>query len=148
MYVTSLKLNCIILSETIGRKMITETKEVYKCEYCRKLYQRKGYCVTHELRCNKNPVNFRPCFSCEHLENRTINIQIDSNGYESLKEVKALYCKFYNKNLLPPIGVHRGDCYEFGDELTEAMPLKCEEFDTDRIVDFKASFKRIFGREK
>ena len=50
--------------------MITEVKEIYKCEYCRKIYQVKRFAEAHEVVCKKNPDNNRACFGCEFLEKK------------------------------------------------------------------------------
>jgi len=52
--------------------MKTEYKEIYKCDYCNKLYQIKSYAIKHEKICQKNPINYRPCLSCEYLIKKTI----------------------------------------------------------------------------
>lgn len=33
--------------------MKIEIKEVYKCDHCRKLYQRKKACIKHESLCSR-----------------------------------------------------------------------------------------------
>jgi len=47
--------------------MKSEFKEIYKCDHCNKLYQRKHACIKHEIACHKNPENHRVCFGCMHL---------------------------------------------------------------------------------
>jgi len=57
--------------------MKIETKEIYKCEHCNKLYQIKSKCLEHEKTCSKNPDNQRACFGCRHLEKKNYTIYED-----------------------------------------------------------------------
>ena len=65
---------CFFHAENKNRIMKTETKEIYKCEHCNKLYQLKNWCLVHEKACSKNPDNDRACFGCQYLtkQNETI----------------------------------------------------------------------------
>ena len=108
--------------------MITETKEVYKCEHCRKLYQIKRFAEAHEKSCNKNPDNFRACHSCIHLVKKPITIQYDENGYGTdERTVDILYCPVIGTYLYPPKVEHKDNAFELGDELNSPMPKECEE---------------------
>lgn len=69
--------------------MITQTKEIYKCEHCRKLYQIKRFTELHEKMCNKNPENQRACFTCKFLEKKETALCYDSPiGGEITRTVK------------------------------------------------------------
>lgn len=45
-----------------------ENVTIYKCDFCPKELKRKHAMVRHEKYCFRNPINDRPCFSCEFLE--------------------------------------------------------------------------------
>lgn len=40
----------------------------YKCEFCKKLYLRRGMCANHEEFCLKNPLNIPLCYTCKHYK--------------------------------------------------------------------------------
>lgn len=44
-----------------------KTIKAYKCDYCKKVYQFKKSCVSHEKRCYKNPET-KSCASCVFLK--------------------------------------------------------------------------------
>lgn len=67
---------------------------LYKCEYCGKKYQRKHACHDHEIICNKNPKNRRPCLNgCKHLE--SIKILRDRDGNVSAGGIPVSYQPSY-----------------------------------------------------
>lgn len=112
--------------------MIVETKEVYKCEYCRKLYQVKGAAERHELLCSKNPINDRICFGCSYLSKK--DISIDSNrDYAGPQHLSLLYCSKIKSFLYPPKVEAKGEWFDLGDESNEPMRRKCEYYD-DNIL--------------
>jgi hypothetical protein len=47
--------------------MRKRTIDVYNCDHCNKMYQRKHACEQHERDCFKNPANHRPCLDCMNL---------------------------------------------------------------------------------
>lgn len=56
--------------------MIIQTKEIYKCEYCRKIYQIKRFAESHEKMCKKNPENNRACFGCNFLQKKEVEVKL------------------------------------------------------------------------
>ena len=107
--------------------MITETREVYKCEHCRKMYQKKHFCEKHEPRCNENPVNDRPCFSCKHLEKvETLAIGFHYDGSDYEYKANVLRCSLKDTCLIPPIANHRGNHLDLIED-NEDMPLTCDK---------------------
>jgi len=73
--------------------MITETREIYRCEYCKKIYLRKHFCESHELKCKKNPKNYSPCLDgCEHIDKKNFTYFFDTWQGEDNKIVSVLYC--------------------------------------------------------
>ena len=105
--------------------MITETKTIYKCEHCRKLYQSKHFAEQHEKRCSKNPDNQRACFGCEHMTKRLAEVYMHSNTIN----LKLCYCAKKEMYLYPPIIEHKGKAAEVVDELNEPMPKTCPFFE-------------------
>jgi len=116
--------------------MITETKEVYKCEHCRRLYQIKSACERHELRCNKNPETHRACYGCNHLQEERVDINITIGGYfgpeEYVEPRKVLFCCKLNVYKYPPKieyswrGPYMQEDIGDGEIENEPMPKECK----------------------
>ena len=51
---------------------VKENVTVYSCEYCKKKLFRQHAMEAHEMMCNKNPDNYRPCYGCKYLEKERI----------------------------------------------------------------------------
>lgn len=92
--------------------MKIQTKEIYKCDHCNKLYQIKRYCAEHEIICSKNPVNDRDCFGCMHLEKKETKISYDTPYGESFRTVHLLHCVKIDSFLYPPKVEHKGNMFE------------------------------------
>ena len=116
--------------------MKTETREIYKCEHCNKLYQRKSFAIKHEIACSKNPENKRACLDgCEFLTKKDTKVYIgieDCHSGEPIYESRSLcYCSKKEVFLYPPKVEHKGNAYtEFYDEEKEnnPMPIECKDF--------------------
>ncbi len=67
--------------------MKTEIKEIYKCEYCNKLYQRKHFAERHELMCYKNTETKRACFGCANLTKKEVLIYSGHDHYYTCEPV-------------------------------------------------------------
>ena len=109
--------------------MKTETKEIYKCEYCNKLYQIKRYCEYHELACKKRPDYLRPCHSCKILDK--INAKAlpgvsDWYGSEIERDVNVLFCKARDCFIHPPSVAAKGTAFDMMDKENIEMPKECE----------------------
>ena len=111
--------------------MKTETKEVYKCEHCNKLYQLKKWCLLHEKSCSKNPDNDRACFGCRHLTKKSETICCDTRYGEREIKLDLLYCKKLDTFLYPPKVEHKGNMYETESEGNKPMPRTCEVFNDE-----------------
>ncbi len=111
--------------------MITETKEIYKCEHCRKLYQIKRFAEAHEKSCTKNPDNFRACLTCTHPIKKDVTFSYDTFQGEDERTVRILYCPVKEMYIHPPSVEHKGTAFELGDYLNEPMPKVC-----DRMIDY------------
>jgi len=83
--------------------MIEETKKIYRCEYCKKVYFRKNACIEHEERCYKNPINYRACLSCFHLEKRTAKTIFENSYTSEIIKKELFYCSKIDSYLYPPI---------------------------------------------
>ena len=120
--------------------MKIETKEIYKCEHCNKLYQIKSYCLKHEISCHKNPDNYRVCFSCNHLEKKNYTLFFDMpDGSEMERKVDLLFCPKIGSFLYPPKVEHKGNAYELFDT-NKPMPRTCKVYE-DEKKDFESIFK-------
>lgn len=115
--------------------MITETnKTIYKCEHCRKVYQRKDAAERHETKCKKNPENNRACFGCKFLEKILVSWSedycTDVGRMERERTLNVLFCAKKNLILTPPNKweIDAGAVYsEAKEELSqEEMPKECE----------------------
>jgi hypothetical protein len=110
--------------------MITQIKEIYRCEHCNKLYQIKNACAKHEELCLKNPKNFRACLNgCVHLNKKTTEISYDApDGGERYREVELLHCDKLNTFLYPPKVEAKKNWYETSDTENNPMPKVCKDF--------------------
>jgi hypothetical protein len=109
--------------------MKIETKEIYKCEFCNKLYQLKHFAAKHEKICTKNPENKRACFGCKHLKKKQTIIYHDSPIGGSIDQpVSILFCKKKSIYVYPPRVEIKKNMYELGDDSNEPMPKECSEF--------------------
>jgi len=109
--------------------MITETKKIYKCDHCKKLYQRAWLCEKHELSCKKRPDYLRPCHSCKVLKMVKETIMAgygDMNGDEAERIVEVLFCHKRDCFIHPPSVAAKGNAFEMGDKANEEMPKQCE----------------------
>jgi len=109
--------------------MITETKEVYKCEHCRRLYQRKWLAEKHELSSKKRHDYLQPFHSCKKLKKQKETIWAgygDMNGYEEERVVEVLFCKKRDCFIYPPSVAAKGNAFDMGDKCNEEMPKQCE----------------------
>ena len=105
--------------------MITEIKEVYKCEHCRKLYQRKHSAIKHELMCGKNPANQRDCFNCIHLEKKEYEHEEYYGDNSHIRKFNFFHCDLIKSFLHPPQCEIKGNAFDL-DEPNQPMPIECE----------------------
>ena len=111
--------------------MTVKDTTVYKCDFCSKKLFVKGAMERHEINCFHNPVNQRPCFSCNHLEKKETILYDDSPmGGEIERKVSLLYCSAKKIFLYTPKNERKGNWFDLGDELNEKMPTECELIDT------------------
>lgn len=112
--------------------MKTEVKEIYKCDYCNKLYQRKSAAITHEERCTWNLENDRPCFHCKHLTKKKKSIYEDRWGQGEQEVVlDLLYCDKKEIFLHTPKSDSKGTTYDLGDDSNDPMSKECDIFNKE-----------------
>lgn len=120
--------------------MITETKTIYKCEHCRKLYQVKAAAERHEAKCKRNPDYQRACFGCAFITKKPVVWEQD-NGYTQWeKQLNVCFCTKKNVIVRPPNAymIDAGSiCDKETDEelLEEAMPKTCDLFKLHGMVE-------------
>jgi len=108
--------------------MKIEIREIYKCEYCRKVYQIKPHCLKHELSCKKRPDYLRPCHNCKILKKVKETIWAgygDECGNECERVVEVLFCEKLDSFIHPPSVAAKGNAFEMA-KLNIEMPKKCE----------------------
>lgn len=108
--------------------MITETKEIYKCEHCRKMYQIKRFAEAHEEARAKNPENKRACFGCKFLNKREKVVYFDTWNGEATRTFELCHCSKKEIFLYPPKVEHKGNSLDLGDEFNEPMPKNCPDY--------------------
>ena len=114
--------------------MKSETIEVFRCDHCRKIYQRKALAIQHEKLCKKNPINQRICFGCPMLTKKETFVYYDHpNGSESKRRVELLYCEYKETFLYTPQNHIKQNFFELGDEENNPMPTEC---DVDLVAEF------------
>jgi hypothetical protein len=71
----------------------TETREIYRCDHCKKVYLSKYWCEQHEPCCKKNPDNYQPCMDgCPYIEKKEFMYCYDTFQGEGEYKVNVLYC--------------------------------------------------------
>ena len=111
--------------------MKTETREIYKCDHCRKVYQVKNACAIHEFNCTRNPKNIAACGGCVFMEERPTEYFYDTGYGESSAKSTKFHCKKLDKDMYPYKAIRLGllDKYPEQFEEQEQMPTTCEHRD-------------------
>ena len=111
--------------------MKTEIREIYKCDYCNKIYQRRNAAINHEERCNSNPKNFKACSSCEHLKKVEETYYFDTYNGEGSRQVQIFKCDKINSFVHPASVERNGTAFEMGDLDNVPMKKECEYYTED-----------------
>jgi len=111
--------------------MITkENITLYICEFCRKVYQKRHFCIAHESKCTKNPENFDACNGCKFCKETVKHIEHDMcDDYcddTITKKHRAFYCEKQKKAMHPHSAQKWADRFPDDFEDSECMPNKCE----------------------
>lgn len=128
--------------------MKTETREVYKCDHCSKMYQIKRYAEQHEVFCVKNPENKRACTFCPHLDKKvTSYYQEFPDGSEMERTVELFFCKEKRMFLYPPKVEIKKTWFELGYHENSPMPKDCDikskiDQDSEDYSDFFAGLNQ------
>ena len=109
--------------------MKIETREIYKCDYCNKLYQIKNRCADHEKVCSKNPKNDRPCFGCRYLSTKKHTYYIEQYDWEEKRTVELMYCEKVATFIYPPKVEHKNNWIETEEPENRPMPKNCDHYD-------------------
>ncbi len=108
--------------------MITEYREISRCEYCGKIYLSKRFADRHEIRCLKNPDNNRACYGCKHLTKKDTTISTWYYGECGEKNLTLLHCAVHDRYVYPSRVEHNGTAWETEDLPNEPMPRECSHF--------------------
>lgn len=114
--------------------MKIENRDIYRCEFCKKVYLIKSACIRHEDVCFKNPINVPACYWCRYLEKKESDMLVEAavlgqnygvSFVEQKRTFNVFICGKTNEYLLPIISHKKGS--EIPNLLEEqvVMPLKC-----------------------
>lgn len=113
--------------------MREKVKTVYYCEFCTRHRLTKKAIAMHEPCCYKNPANFHPCWTCDHLGIQTIErYACDEEGQpiETDYEVKVFSCSKLGKDMYSyraeGLGLLKKYPREFDNK--SRMPSECEAY--------------------
>lgn len=125
--------------------MKVKNLDIYFCEHCNKLYQRKHNCIKHEDLCKQNPENIPLCYGCEHCEKKQTNLLVEVQRLgsnlgvyydEEERTFDLLHCNAKNVYLKPIVSVKKGSdfCPNLLDEIEQIItPMKCDKFKSSSI---------------
>ena len=128
--------------------MKIETKTIYKCDFCNKLYQVKSAAEKHESGCFNNPNNKRACLNCNHLTKKeaTITVGYHYDGSEQDRKLNLFYCNAKKVFLHTPKNEAKHNVFDLGDDENLPMPKECDLYNTESFSDdsdFFELFKKL-----
>ena len=109
--------------------MKIETRTIYKCDHCNKLYQMRHWCEIHEEGCFHNPDNHRDCFTCVHLIKKDHEISFDTYMGEQCENRTLFYCKKIDSFLYPPKVEAKRNWFETHPIENNPMRKSCKVYD-------------------
>ena len=116
--------------------MTTEIKEIYKCDFCNKLYQIKRFAMQHEKICFKNPKNDRPCFGCIFLGKKNVDVyEYEYDGSDFKRVYSLFFCKKKEVFLHTPKNEIKENVIDIG-EYNLPMPKECEYYIKIKLNEF------------
>lgn len=122
--------------------MIEETRTVYFCSYCKKMYKSKRWCLYHEKICYKNDNNKDYCYDCTHCDEVTIY----NEYYGSEVSQNSLFCSAKNVYLLNKKAVLRGYDKKYKEQYEnyKSQPMiknknDCEHYENESIYKDKVN---------
>jgi len=120
--------------------MRTKITEIYFCDHCNKLYQKKHSCISHENLCKRNPENIPACYSCLFCEmaheKHDVNIYYEDFGIDRIeqKNFSVLKCSKLGIYLKPILSDKRDRKIKELDLSQVVTPLACNEHKTRQDV--------------
>lgn len=110
--------------------MKTKSKNVYYCDHCNKHGLSEPAMKHHELICNMNPVNDRPCLHCIHLtKKQAVTTYYEYDGYEYIKHLDCLYCMKKEIFLHLPKNDIKNNVHDLDNFINEKMPTECDVYE-------------------
>jgi len=118
-----------------------ENVTLYKCDFCKKELKRKHAMINHEIRCNNNPVNNRPCLNCcIHSELKEIQYEAGYDDYNTgesvMKTGTTFFCLLKKQLMLHPKleykenGKYLKNVYQNDEEVEQDwMPKECSSYE-------------------
>jgi len=118
-----------------------ENVTLYKCDFCKKELKRKHAMINHEIRCNNNPVNNRPCLNCcIHSELKEIQYEAGYDDYNTgesvMKTGTTFFCSLKKQLMLHPKleykenGKYLKNVYQNDEEVEQDwMPKECSSYE-------------------
>lgn len=119
-----------------------ENITLYKCDFCKKELKRKHAMINHEIRCNNNPLNNRPCLNCcIHSELKEIQYEAGYDDYNTgesvMKTGTTFFCSLKKQLMLHPKleyrenGKYLKNVYQNDEEVEQDwMPKECSSYET------------------
>jgi len=101
---------------------------IYKCEHCKKIYQKKIYADKHYINCRKSPENTSKCSDFCHYLYKEIFHTWDENGNEL--KINLFKCSKLDKFMKPIWSKQRLFFGQYDDDMPEIIlqPKECEHY--------------------
>lgn len=118
-----------------------ENVTLYKCDFCKKELKRKHAMTNHEIRCNCNPINQRPCLDgCIYAELKEIQYEAGFDDYNTgepvMKTGTTFFCSLKKQLMLHPKleyrenGKYLKNVYQNDEEVEQDwMPKECSSYE-------------------
>lgn len=109
-------------------KIITNTT-IYKCDFCKKKYEKQHACIRHEKYCGSNPDNHSICSGCQHLEEKKEDIDCGDSWHRGIT-VKYYFCKKHLQRLHPLKAERTGIVGKYPEQFEDSIlfPKECEDY--------------------
>jgi len=107
-----------------------ENITIYKCDFCKKKYEKQQACEKHEKYCTKNPENHSICSGCIYLEEKKEEIDNGDSWYAG-RMVKYFFCKKHNQRMHPLKCERTGITEKYPEQFEESIlfPKECADFE-------------------
>lgn len=120
-----------------------ENVTLYKCDFCKKELKRKHAMANHEVGCNRNPINNRPCLNaCTHLSQTEIEYETGIDDYftgePQTRKANTFFCSLKKQLMLHPklehkeSGKYLKNVYKNSEEVEQDwMPKDCSSYECE-----------------